>query len=516
MYPLRRQDLTVRIVPTALAAPIEWPPARSAEPIQQLLNAFLRPPQGELLLAKLQDPETLLVTTGQQPGLFTGPLYTIYKALSAAALARQLEERWQRPVQAVFWVAGDDHDFVEANHLGWPATDGSVATLVLRERNPEAPLTPMYRELLGPEVLPALQRLEQELPGAESKPEVLAWLRRHYAPGATMAASFAGALAELVAPYGVLCFDSTHRDAKRAAARHIIRSLGLARDLDRDLVQRARELAAAGLDPGVPVGDGATLVMLESRLGRDRLVPNGDGFATRRSGEQFSLADLQKIAANEPERLSGNVLLRPVLESAILPTVAYVAGPGELRYLALTTPIYDRMRVHRQLPVPRWSGILVEPRVDRTLEKFGADLSELLRPGALEDRVIRAQMPAEVLAALAELRRSVTDIYGRIEPRVVEIDPTLQKPVESARQHALSESQDLEKRVGQHLKRRQETELTQIGRARIAVLPDGKPQERVYGVIGYLARYGPGVLDLLAENIGGWYATALEAARATA
>jgi bacillithiol biosynthesis cysteine-adding enzyme BshC len=516
MYSFRRQDLTVRIVTTALAAPIEWPPARSSESIQQLLNAFLSPPGSEALLAKLQNPETLLVTTGQQPGLFTGPLYTIYKALSAAALARRLEERWQRPVQAVFWVAGDDHDFVEANHLAWPATDGSVAELVLRQRDPEAPLTPMYRELLGPEVLTAIARLELELPGAESKPEVLAWLRRHHAPEATLAASFAGALAELLAPYGVLCFDSTHRDAKRAAARHIVRALGLARDLDRDLVQRARELQAAGLDPGVAVGDGATLVMLESRQGRDRLVPSGDGFATRRSGEQFSLADLQTIAANDPERLSGNVLLRPVLESAMLPTVAYVAGPGELRYLALTTPIYDRMRVHRQLPVPRWSGILVEPRVDRTLEKFGAELSELLEPGALEQRVIRAQIPADVLAALAELRTIVPAIYNRIEPRAVEIDPTLKKPVESARQHALSESEDLEKRIVQHLKRRQETELAQIARARTAVLPEGKPQERVYGIIGYLARYGPGVRDLVAESIGSWYSTALEAARATA
>lgn len=515
MYSFRRQDLIVRIVPTAIASPIEWPPARSPEPVQHLQNAFLSPPGSEPLLAKLNSPQALLVTTGQQPGLFTGPLYTIYKALSAAALARQLEERWQRPVQAVFWLAGDDHDFAEANHSAWPAADGSVAKLVLRQRGPEAPLTPMYREPLGPEVLAAIERMELELPPAEFKPEVLAWLRRHYRPEATLAGSFAGALAELLAPYGLLCFDSTHRDAKRAAARHVIRALGLAKDLDRDLVQRARELAAAGLDPGVPVGDGATLVMLESSQGRDRLVPSGEGFATRRSGERFSLADLQTIAANEPERLSGNVLLRPVLESAILPTVAYVAGPGELRYLELTTPIYDRMRVHRQLPVPRWSGILVEPRVDRTLEKFGADLFELLQPDALERRVIRSQMPEDVLVALAELRRIVPAIYDRIEARAVEIDPTLKKPVESARQHALSESQDLEKRLVQHVKRRQETELVQIARARTAVLPEGKPQERVYGVIGYLARYGPGSLDLVAKSVAAWYASALEAAPAT-
>jgi bacillithiol biosynthesis cysteine-adding enzyme BshC len=338
------------------------------------------------------------------------------------------------------------------------------------------------------------------------------WLKRHYRATETIAGSFAGALAELLAPQGVLCFDSTHRSAKRAAARHIVKALGLSQDLDRDLAHRSRELAAAGRDPGVPVGDGATLVMLESRLGRDRLVVSGDGFATRRSNERFSLADLQAIAAQEPERLSGNVLLRPVLESALLPTVAYLAGPGELRYLPLTTPVYDRMRIHRQVPVPRWSGILVEPRVDRTLDKYSADLAELLAPGGgLEARVIRSQMPPELSSAFAEFRKSVEREYGRIEPLALEVDPTLKRPVEGARQHALSESQELEKRIVAHLKRRQETELTQIERARNAVLPMGKPQERVLGIVPFLARYGPGILDQLAETVGAWYAVALEA-----
>lgn len=502
----------MRIVTTPLASHLEWPPARPSQPLEGLMDAFLRPAGTESLIARIQSPDALLVTTGQQPGLFTGPLYTVYKALSAAALARHLEERWQRPVQAVFWIAGDDHDFAEAGHAAWPVVDGSISRVTLRERQADAPLTPMYRELLGPEIGPLLERIERELAGSEFKPETMAWLKRNYRPEATLAGSFAGALAELLAPHGILCFDSTHRAAKRAAARHIVKALGLASDLDRDLSHRARELIAAGRDPGVPVGDGATLVMLESRLGRDRLVTGKDGFVTRRSGEQLSLADLQAIAAQEPERLSGNVLLRPVLESALLPTVAYLGGPGELRYLALTSPIYERMRIHRQVPLPRWSGLLVEPRVDRTLDKYGADLAELLAPGgALEQRVIRSQLPPDLAPAFDRLRASIEEHYGYIEPAALAIDPTLKRPVESARQHALSESQDLEKRLVAHLKRRQETELSQIERARNAVQPESKPQERVFGIVPFLARYGPGVLDQLAESVGAWYGVALEA-----
>jgi uncharacterized protein YllA (UPF0747 family) len=254
----------VRIVTTPLIDRIEWPSARQPHSIQAMHEAFLRPPGSESLLAKTRDPETLMVTTGQQPGLFTGPLYTVYKALSAAALARHLEDRWQRPVQAVFWLAGDDHDFAEANHVEWPDQDGHVSRIVLRERGPDAPLTPMYREPLGQEVVAALDRFEQELPGSEFRPETMDWLRRHYRADATVAASFGHALAELLAPLGVLCFDSTHRSVKREASRHLVKALGLAHDLNRDLEQRSRELVAAGMDPGVPVGDGATLVMLEA------------------------------------------------------------------------------------------------------------------------------------------------------------------------------------------------------------------------------------------------------------
>jgi bacillithiol biosynthesis cysteine-adding enzyme BshC len=500
---------SVRIVTTALDAPLAWPEARSPGLAPELLPAFLFPAGSESLRAKLTAPETLLVTTGQQPGLFTGPLYTIHKALSAAAVARTLEERWDRPVQAVIWIAGDDHDFAEANHIAWPAPGGGVHSVRLRQRAADAPLTPMYQEPLGADIESAMAQIGTDLTGGEFTADVEAWLQRYYQPTATVAASFAGALAELLAPHGVLCFVSTHRAAKRASARHLIKALGLARDIDRDLAQRQRELVAVGHDAGVAVGDGATLVMLEAGAGRDRLVIDGNNFITRRSAERFSLDDLQQIAAEHPERLSGNVLLRPVIESALMPTVAYIGGPGELRYLALTTPVYDRLRVHRQLPLPRWSGILVEPRVDRTLAKYGAILDELLKPAELEARVVRSQLPSGMLEGFERLRALMAEGYDRLQPLALEVDPTLQRPVESARQHAISENLDLQKRVTQHLKKRHETELAQIARARAAVLPEGKPQERVFGIAPYLARYGPGVMDDIAAAAAAWYATAL-------
>ncbi|HUF35468.1 MAG TPA: bacillithiol biosynthesis cysteine-adding enzyme BshC [Gemmatimonadales bacterium] len=505
--------MTLRIVPTPLEARVTDPVPRPGTLAAGLEAAFVPSSARDDAVARLRAPGALAVTTGQQPGLFTGPLYTVYKALSAASLARVLERRWGRPVVPVFWSAGDDHDYAEASHAAWIGPDGGVTTAALPPRPPEAPLTPMYQEPLGPGLEPALALLEEGLPPSEFREATLAWLRRHYRADATVAGAYAGALAELVAPLGVVVLDSAHPAVKRAAAPFLLRALEQAAELDADLDRHAEAHGVTSRTSGIVVGDGASLVMLEAAQGRDRLVAHDGGFSTRRSRERLVLDDLRRIAEAEPARLSPNVLLRPVVESALLPTVAYVAGPGELRYLGLTPPIYNGLGVARQLPLPRWSGLLVETRVDRVLEKFGIALEELLEPaGALEARLVRSQLPPEVTGALAGLRAAVEEYYDVLARHAVSIDPTLERPLQGARHQALAGSQEVEKKLVQHLKKRQETELGQIARARALVLPGGKPQERVLTVASFLARHGPGLLVELSAAVESWYAGALEGA----
>lgn len=501
--------MNLRLVTTPLASPLAWPAPRPGGLAPALRDAFVPVPGYEAALARLALPGALAVTTGQQPGLFGGPLYSLHKALSAVVLARQLEARWARPVVPIFWSAGDDHDFAEANHAAWLTAEGTLTTVVLRERAPDAVLTPLYREPLGPEILPLLDRLAAEVPTGDA---VLAQLRRHYRPEATMGASCTGYLAELLAPFGMVVFDATRPAAKRAQAPILLEALRQALTLEQQLVARAGTLRGANADPGVLVGDGATLVMIEGERGRDRLVRHGDGFRTRRSGEAFSLAQLTDVAQDDPRRLSANVLLRPVVESALLPTVAYVAGPGELRYLPLAEPLYAPLGVHRQRPLPRWSGVVVEPRVDRTLGKFGASLADLLEPAPyLENRVIRAQMPAEAREALAGLQEAVTREYGRLGVVARKVDPTLVRTLENLARQAQAGAGKAEARLVKHLRLREEVETAQIARAREGVLPGGKPQERLLSVAPWLGRHGLELLDELLAVIGDWYRTGLEA-----
>lgn len=502
--------LLLGIVSTPLASAPAWPCPRTGG-WSSALDAALVPAAGtEAVRALLGDPRVLVVTTGQQPALFTGPLYTIYKALSAAALARRLATAWQRPVVPIFWSAGDDHDFAEANHASWPSADGTVRTHQLRARPADAPQLPLWRELLGTDVDAAIAQLESDLAPSEHREWALAWIRRHFRAEQTVAAADREALAELLASVGVLVFDSTHPAAKAAAAPWLLRAVHEHAALESVLVAQAASLDAAGTPASVTVGDGATLVMLDDASGRDRLVQSPLGLQTRRGRRLVALSELEAVANTEPQRLSPNVLLRPVVESALMPTVAYVAGPGELRYLELVEPLYAALGVPRQRPVPRWSGVLVEPRVERVLQKFGIPLADLLEPaGPLEARVVRSQVPEPVLQALVDLRVSVERLYGSIEVAAEQIDPTLARPVQAARQAAVTGSQEVEKKLLSHLKKRQETELQQLARARASVLPDGRPQERVLTVAPFLAREGAGLLPGLLTAIEDWYALRL-------
>src|SRR5207247_6773249 len=407
-----------------------------------------------------------VITTGQQPGLFTGPLYTVYKALSAIALARRLERERRVPVVPVFWVAGDDHDFAEANHTWFLNAGGDLVQIVLRARAADAPLVPVAREPCGPEVAAALAQLKDGTPETEFKAGVIAWLGRWYRPEATLADAFAGALDALLGPRGLVVLRAYDANAKRAAAPWVLK----------------------GLDLTLP--DGYTPVMVEARQGRDRLQRDADAFVTRRSGERFTRAELERVALEAPERLSPNVLLRPVVEAALLPTVAYAAGPGELGYLPDAAVLYQRLGVSPQTPVPRWSGVVLEGRIEKLMQKHGLTLADFERPpGALEAHVVSESLPPEVEQAFGGARQHIEEDYSRLAQIVGGLDATLERTVQSARNAALGGTHDVEKKLVASLKRANETVVGQLARARAAPAPDGKPHARVLTAASFLVRY---------------------------
>jgi bacillithiol biosynthesis cysteine-adding enzyme BshC len=442
----------------------------------------------------------LAVTTGQQAGLFTGPLYGVLKGLSAAALAAELTARGT-PHVPVFWVAGDDHDFAEINHCDVIGNDGRPVRIVLRERPQGAAMLPAYREIVGTDARRALTELESQLPEGDFRTDALAWLTRAYGDAATnLAEAYARALAEVLGPFGVVVARGWDGALKSAAAPVLLGAARKAAELDQALAAEAERLKKAGVGAPVEVGQGLSLLMVETAEGRDRLKVAPGGFETRRGRHAMLLKDIEQMIAGSPDKISGNVLLRPAVEAAVFPTVAYFGGPGELAYLAQTGPVFELLGVPRPARLPRLSGFLVEAKVDKVLERYGLTPADFAVPeGALMSRLAREQLPAEAADALAALRASITERYATLQAEAAKVDKTLEKPVENARNQALVASNEIEKKLVAALKRANETTVQQVARARDQLYPGGEPQERVITAASFLARHGRDLLGQLFE-----------------
>jgi len=501
--------VTIQIIDTPLdhAARLEIAKRRSRVPsfepgLKQACVGFGK--AGDNVEA-LSSGKALCVTTGQQPGIFLGPAFTVYKALSVIALAERLTEYCGKQVVPVFWVAGDDHDFAEANHVHVLDRDHGVRKIQLDPRDGDASSLPLYRELLDEGIKDVLRTFADTLPHNDFFDDVGGWLEQQYAPGKSMAGAFAHSLAELLGDRGLVVFQPTHNEAKRVQSQWILKALERAEVLDRSLNNKASELNDRGAPVPVPIHPGDTLVMIEGSQGRDRLRMEGSRFVARRSGESWSLDELREILRKDPELFSANVLLRPVVEAAILPTVAYVAGPGELKYINQAEPVYEELDITPQTYLPRWSGVMVEPKVGRVLEKFNLSLEELNAPeGQIEGRLAADMVPNHLKTGLADLKNTLDEYSAGIVSEARKIDPTLEKPAAGAFRQIQFKVEHLEKRIASRIKAKNEITLRQIRDARNAVFPHGKPQERVFGFVQYLVRYGPTLLEQLSVACKEW------------
>lgn len=487
----------VRLATESIAG--TWPPlAAPARAWDPALTAAILSGRARERLAL---PGAVVVTTGQQPGLFGGPMYALHKAVAAAALAAALERRWARPVVPVFWLAGDDHDWAEATRTAWWGGDEEVVSWALPAREATAPQRAMRDEPLPlRDVDAARDHLAAALPAGAARDETLAWIDRHWRAGATIHSAYATGLAELLDRIGVAALDATHPAIKAAQRPLIEAALRQSDELDSALAV----LPAAGT--GIAAGDRATLVFLDAAAGRDRLIRTDDGVVTRRGGEHFRDAQILEMLATAPERFSANVLLRPVVEAALLPTAAYVAGPGELRYLtAQAAVLYPLLGVAPQAPVPRWGGAVVDAVADRLLERLDLEPGDVIADtGALGQAILHRDFPVAAARALAELGAAIRTAGVTLTVAGPAIDPVLDRAVAHRLTRLLAERDALQAVLERHHRRRVDTAWAQYQRLRRRLRPNEAPQERVIGIAGMLGRAGWGWLEAAQSAAAVW------------
>lgn len=450
-------------------------------------------------LSRILAGDGYVVTTGQQPALFGGPLYTLYKTLTAIRLAEALEAQLGAPVLAAFWVASDDHDWDEA-HATWMVDESNGLHRYALES--DAPPVSMAKRFLPDDVRPLVESAIERLPDTPFRASYASKLLDAFAPGRSMADAFHEWLRALLDGFDLATLDSAHPALKRAAAPVLRRELMSFERHTAALARQTERLIEAGFHEQVAIAEDAANVLFEDEHGRERLVRDGAGWALRRTKRTFTDDEIHALLESEPERFSANVLLRPVVESTVLPTLSYVAGPGEISYFAQIGCLFNAHGITPPVVHPRAGVTIVESKVAKVLTKFGLEPEDVARPyHELVASVVRSRMPADVTAAVEAARRDVERDWAALAEAAGAIDPTLIGWMEGERNRILSRVRAAETKAARHLRKRSEIELEQLRKASVNLHPGNTPQERRLNALPYLCRYGPSLLRAVAEAI---------------
>jgi bacillithiol synthase len=436
------------------------------------------------------------VVTGQQVGLFGGPSYSFYKALTAARLARELTARGADAVP-IFWLATEDHDLAEINECFWFTRHG-LERLALPVD--EAPAGRRVGELpLSGEVASLVEQAVASLEGP-SAATVTGALRDAYAPGATWGSAFGKLMARLLAGRGIILLDPLDARLHRLAAPVYRRALRESETLTRGLVSRSRELGRAGFHAQVKAAERSTLLFLNVEGERLPLRRREAGFAAGRNG--FSLEQLDQLIERSPEAWSANVLLRPVVQDALLPTTAYVAGPAEIAYFAQGQVIYRELEARMPAIVPRAGFTLVTPVIARLLKKYHLEVCDVFRGRQhLRACLERQSLPAGLGARLDRSEKALERLLAGLRAPLHQLDPTLTGALDTAERKMLYQLRKLRRKAGRAANFRSGVLDRHESLLRDALFPRRNLQERSLSFLPFLAAHGLGLLDELDQCI---------------
>jgi len=453
----------------------------------------------------LRDADCLAVVSGQQAGLFSGPLYTIYKALSAVKLAGCLTQRKTKAVP-VFWIATEDHDFAEvatAEFIGRDCklANVSVTQAVHREGQP------VGRVMIDDSIEPVISQLLELLPGSEFTTDLEAIVRDAWRSGRTYGEAFARMMTSLLGRHGLIFLDPLDSRLKALAAPLYAKAALRAPDIASAIEARSKKLIEAGYHAQVTASENSFPLFLHDATGaRHALTRSGaDKYSTKQNEQAFTVEELSSLALSEPERFSPNVTLRAVVQDYLLPTIAYYGGAAEIAYFAQTGEVYRLLDRPTTPILPRSSLTMIERHTGRVLERYGLQLADLFAgPEAVLAQVVEEYLGADTAKSLAKAEGAVNAELDELREQLRTVDPTLADALETGRRKINYQLEGLRTRFHRAQMARDEAAHRQLQRAFDQLYPHKALQERHINITSLLARHGRYVVDWIynAINIG--------------
>ena len=447
---------------------------------------------GSPALDRLAQPDTVAVVTGQQVGLFSGPAYTIYKALTAVRLAARLSEQGI-PAVPVFWLATEDHDFAEVNHSFVFDPGNQPVSLAVNGNGNSGSERPVGTI---PIQSPPVDRLREVFASFPHGDEVVDMVRQAYQPGATFGAAFQHLLQGLLAKYGLLFVDPLDEAVRRMAAPVLQQALREGPNLHRELQQRNRELEGAGYHAQVHVEEKTSLVFLlegERRVTLRR--QNGDYITKER---RYSVTDLAGLA----EHLSPNAVLRPVVQDYVLPTVAYVGGPAELAYMAQSEILYRGLLGRMPVMLARGGFTLLDARTSKLIERYGLAVTDFFHgEDAIRGTIARHLVPESLLHEFQEVHKTTAESLDRLREHLLAFDTTLTAAASKTREKVLYQLSKMQRKTQREALRRDHRASADASYMSGLIYPQKHLQERFYSILPFVAKHGTDLMDTLYAHL---------------
>jgi bacillithiol biosynthesis cysteine-adding enzyme BshC len=475
---------------------------RQRDAIADIISAQQRertaPPEAVAAGLLLRDPRTVAVVSGQQPGLFGGPLFTLLKALTAIQLAERTAAEHHVPTVAIFWIDAEDHDWDEVKACNVLDADLGPVRIALSDP-PGAGEGPVAAVRLDDSSAAALDLLAATLPPTEFTPDLLEGLRRAYAPGVGMAVAFGRWLESLLGSRGLVVFDASDRAAKPLVSAVFAREIEHIGETSRLAAETGSALTALGYHAQVAPQEGhAALFQLDgTRVG----IRTDAGRLTLGDMNATKEAILERVRT-DPDRFSPSVLLRPVVQDTLFPTACYVGGPSEIAYLAQLRDVYAAFGVPMPILQHRASATILDSNAMRFLQRHELSLEALrAQDEAALNELLKAQIPAAVTASLEDAARVINERLESLAKAVIPLDQTLEAATRSALGRMQDDLKKLHGKIIQATKRKDETLRRQFVHAQAQAFPGGHPQERAIGLVYFINKYGSVLIDRLSEEL---------------
>ncbi len=460
-------------------------------------------PETRKALRRLEEG-ALCVMTGQQAGILTGPLYTVYKALSAVAWAQSLEALLGEAVVPVFWIAGDDHDYEEVARVAFPARTGLPHHLELpRSLVSGAPSARVAALRFVGEITGWADQTVSLLPGGQGRDQVVGAIREAFTPGTTMVDAFARLMSLWLGRYGLIFVNPADRRFKALLQPLFSRCISDAAGFRDAFVEQSSSVRAEGYLPQIVTSPEATLLFLDDETGNRRRVDftPTQGFFWREGATVHTIPEFEKIASASPERISPNAAFRPVSGDSLFPTLVHVMGPGEIAYMAQVRGLYEKPGIPMPLVAMRAGFTVVPEEIENWLQSRSLSVEEALQPLDVWRHTLAEREKQRKLGdRISETRRALDETYEKLEHEVRNALPGMDTAVLSARIKTQGLVNKLETRLDQGFRRRVRDTMPELEPISSFVFPDGVPQERVYSAAPFVARYGEAFFaDLLSQ-----------------